>query len=206
MGGKSAAKAARLEAENARRQEEARQGQIRSGTEQINNAFGQFNDDFYNARANSYTAYALPQLEQQFEEANKQLAFSLARSGNLDSSARAQQTSDLQKMFDLNRQQITDQGLNYANEARNSVEGARSDLIRTLNSTGDAQGAVNAALSRSSALTQAPSFSPIGALFADFTAGIGAKVAADRSFAAQNPNAAGSATLFGPSNSVQNRS
>jgi hypothetical protein len=183
MGGKSG-KAQSKEAARARAEEEARQQRIRQGTSSINKTFGQFNDDFYRGIRDSYTEYAMPQLTEQRDKAAKDLTFSLARSGQLDGSVRAQKSGELQKLFDLNEQQVRDQALAQENQSRNAVESARSDLVGMLNATGDNQQAVNSALSRATILTQPQAYSPLGQLFTDFTAELGNQAARERAAAA----------------------
>lgn len=173
------------EAAKAREEEQARQQRIRQGTENVNKTLdGQFNDDFFNKRQQSYLDYSTPQLEDQHDKANKELTFSLARSGNLDSSVRGDKLGELQKLFDTNKQQIADKALAYKTQAQTSVEDARANLIATLNATGDAEGAANSALSRSSALAAPDAYSPLGQLFTDFTAGLGTQAAQERAAAA----------------------
>jgi hypothetical protein len=160
--------------------EAARQQRIQQGTQQIDSIFGQFNDPFYQQRQKSYLDYANPQLEDQYAKARKDLTFALARSGQLDSSVRAAKDAELTQKYSLNKQGIADQALTYGNQARGSVEDARSNLIATLNSSGDAQGAANQALARAQALSAAPAYSPLGQLFSDFTSALGTQAAAEK--------------------------
>lgn len=176
MGGKSGGG----EAKAARADEQARQARIREGTGRINNIFGQFDDDYFNGRREAYTNYANPQLEQQYGDAQKELTFALARGGNLNSSVRGQQAGTLQQKFDLNKQMVADQALASESEARNAVEDSRANLIAMLNATGDATGAANSALARSSALSKPAAFSPLSNLFADFTSTLGTQAALER--------------------------
>jgi len=141
---------------------------------------GGFDPAFYDARKQSYLDYALPQISDQYTDANKQLTYALDRAGTLDSSIRSAKTGDLQKLYDRNMQQATDQALSYENQAKTGVEDARSNLITTLNATGDAEGAANAAIARSQTLAQAPTYSPLSNLFADFTSLLGTQAAQDR--------------------------
>lgn len=141
-----------------------------------------FTDDFYANQRQAYLDYATPQLEDQRNEANKQMLFSLARNGQLEGSARAELAGDLQKQYDLQSQQVTSQALDYENQSRNNVESARSDLIAMLNATGDATGAANSALARSEALSQPTAYSPVSNLFADFTSALGTQAAAERAY------------------------
>lgn len=155
-------------------------GKIYSGTTQS----GGFNDDFYNARKQSFIDYASPQLESQYGDAQKELTYALARGGNLNSSARGDKLGELQKIYDLNKQQVADQALSYETQARTSVEDARANLITTLNATGDAEGAASSALARSTALSQPTAYSPLSQLFSDFTNTLGVQAAQERSAAA----------------------
>lgn len=152
------------------------QGQLYSGRE----TSGGFDDAFYKGRRDAYTSYANPQLEDQYSDAGKQLTFSLARSGNLDSSARAQQEGELTKLYGQRSREIGDQALQQETTARNAVEDSRNNLVTMLNATGDVDATVNAANARTAALSQQPAFSPIGQLFGDFTAGLGTQAAQER--------------------------
>lgn len=144
---------------------------------------GQFGDDFFKGRREAYTGYAMPQLQDQYGDAQKELAFALTRGGLLDSSVRGDKAGELQKLYDLEGQNVADKAREYETQARTGVEDARANLIATLNATGDVQGATNSALARSAALSKAPAYNPLGQLFADFTAGLGVKAAQDRAAA-----------------------
>ena len=141
---------------------------------------GAFGEDFFNKRRQAFIDYATPQLESQRGDAARELTFALDRSGNLDSSSRADQGRRVGKLYDLNRQDIADKGQEYANTARTNIEDARSDLIKTLNATGDAQGAASGAINRAAALSAPDTYSPLTQLFADFTAGLGTQAALER--------------------------
>ena len=156
---------------------------------------GQFGDAFYKGRRQSYIDYATPQLDQQHDDANRELTFSLARSGNLQSSARADLASRLQQKYELNKQNIKDQGLSYETQARSAVEDARANLITTLSATGDVEGAANAAIARSKALSQPAAYSPLTQLFTDFTGTLGTQYAQDRSAALGGTTAGGGVSL-----------
>lgn len=155
---------------------DALSGGLYTGREQTRG----FDDQFFQDRRQAYLDYATPQLEQQYGDAQRDLTFALARGGLLDSSARASKVGDLQRLYDLNMQHLSDEALNYETEARNAVEDARASLIQQLNVTGDVQGAVNAARARAQALSQAPSFSPLANLFSSFTEGLGNRLAHER--------------------------
>lgn len=173
------------EAKQARKDEQERQQRIREGTTKINSTFdSQFNDKFFDGRRDAFMSYATPQLEDQYGKAGKELTFSLARGGLLDSSARGQKMGELQKLYDVNKQKVADDALASSTQAKNAVEDARGNLISTLNATGDAQGAANSALTRASVLSQPAAYSPLGQLFTDFTSTLGIQAAQERAAAA----------------------
>lgn len=141
---------------------------------------GAFGEDFYKGREKAYTDYALPQLDKQFGEARKKLTFDLARSGTLNSSSRASKDAELQSTYDTGKRGVFDEALTQSNNARNAVEGARSDLMAMLNSTGDAEGVANSAIHRATALSQPAAFSPLAQMFANTASAIGTQAAAER--------------------------
>jgi len=190
------------EAKQARADEQARQDKIRGGTTRVNSIFdSQFTPDYFNKQQQNYLDYATPQLEDQRDKASKELTFALARAGLTDSSVRADKEAELQKQYDLNKQQIADEALSYKGKAQSSVEDARANLISTLNATGDAEGAANSAISRSATLSQPAAYSPLADLFANFTAGLGTQAALEKAnmYSGGQTPVRYSTGLFGPS-------
>lgn len=164
-----------------RRAENQRQDNIRAGTADINQRFdSQFTDDYFTGRRKAYLDYATPQLEDQYADTRKQLTYFLDRNGTLDSSSRTTKEAELQKDYDVNKRAVNDQGLAYENDARTKVADARTNLIGMLTSTGDNTASTNAAIGRSSALTQPEAYSPIGNMFANFTGALGHQVGLER--------------------------
>ena len=193
MGGKRAAKQAAKDAAQARADELARQNRIKQGTANIDRTFGeQFNNQFYDGIANSYSDFARPQFDEQRRDANGQLIYDLARSGKLDSSTRATKGAELQETYDLGLQEIADRARGMSNDSRSAVEDARSALIAQVNATGDATGATNAAVRRAAALSQpAGEYSALADMFGGFTDTLGRRYAAERAFAASGGMSAG---------------
>jgi hypothetical protein len=184
----------------ARMEEAQRQATIRQGTDDINKNFdSQFTDDFYNKQRDNYLSFQLPQLDNQYGDAQRQLTFSLARNGNLDSSTRGFQQGQLQKTFDTQRTTVADAANNYANTARSNVEQARSNLIATLNATGDATQAANSATSQAAILAAPQAYSPIADAFAVTTGALASQAQADRAQAIANGTYGSSPGLFGTS-------
>lgn len=193
------------EAKQARREEEARQAEIREGTTRINKTFNrEFRPQFFKQQAESYKRFARPQLDRQFEDAGNELTYDLADRGLLDSSVRGEKTAELEELFETNRQDMIDRAREFSTTARNNVEDARSNLIMNLQATGDAEGAAKAALNRADALSRPPAYSPLTDLFTSFTAGLGTQAQLERAYAAGSPiKPRYNLGIYGPSQSVK---
>jgi hypothetical protein len=158
-------------AAQARADEEARQARVKSGMSKINERFSGFNDSFFNKRAKEFEQTMNPQVSKQYRQANENLAYSLARSGLTDSSERAKSEGILRSNLDTARSDIANQGIDQANQQRQSVEQSKSALISQLYGTGDAQAASSQALNSANRLAGQQQYSLLGNLFAN-TAGM----------------------------------
>lgn len=170
-----------------RRQEEERQQRVREGRDKIDSTFSQFDQPFYDQRRQSYIDYATPQLDDQFKDASRELYLTLARSGLLDSSARARRFGDLQKQYDQHERSVTNKALDFENKARASVESAKSDLYSQNQNLADPSMVAQQAMSRANTLTQIPNYSPLTALFEGVTAGIATQADLERRDRARYP-------------------
>jgi hypothetical protein len=142
-----------------------RQNQIQNGMKNINAAFEPFSDGFFDKRRQAMVDYYSPQIDQQFNDSQKQLVYALARSGGSQSSAAAQQRADLERKATAARQNIVDQADASTQAARNQVEGARADLVALLNQTGNASTAMDQARSRVAALSEPQTYGALPDLF-----------------------------------------
>ncbi|MGU3358881.1 hypothetical protein ACLBWX_00965 [Methylobacterium sp. M6A4_1b] len=183
----------------ARADETARQATIRQGTQAVNDTFSQFDQPFFDKQRDSYTGFALPQLDDQYGKAQKTLTYALARDGNLNSSAQAVQNAELQKTYDTQRLAIADQGQNFANQARSSVEDARGNLISTLNATGDATQAAQSAAARAGALSAPQGYSALGDAFGAVLNGFAVNAQNNRAQAMLTGKPLSASGLFGSS-------
>lgn len=185
-------------AKQARADEAIRQANIRAGTGQINQTFdSQFTDGFYNKQRDNYLTFQLPQLDDQYGNAQRQLTYALARDGNLNSSTRGFQQGQLQKTYDTARTNVADQAQSYANTARSNVEQARANLISTLNATGDATQAVNSASSQATILAQPAAYSPIADVFSAGSAALSQQALLERNRALGGAGGVYNTGLFG---------
>lgn len=153
-------------AAQARADEAARQARIKDGVSRIDSQFGKFDDGFYKGRGNAYTAFAMPQVNDQYKQTSDQLAFSLARNGVTNSSEAARQGGILMRDNAAAKQGVADGAASEIQKARTNVEEQRNNLIQQVNMTSDAGLAGTNALRQAGILQQqANNFNPIGNLF-----------------------------------------
>jgi len=102
---------------------------LSEGSSAIDKAFAGFNDDYFNNYASSYMAKAKDQIDQEKVQAQKQLAFGLARHGTLDSQANANAQGIL---AETEGRTLADQGVTATNQAgalRANVAQAKANLL-----------------------------------------------------------------------------
>lgn len=163
---------AQAEAERIRQAEVRRQQNITAGQGEIASLFGQFNDDFYNKRSQSYLDYAMPTLDKQYQDQMKALTTNLARTGNLNSSLRGDLMGQLQKQYDTSRLSLTDTANNYANEARANVAQAKAKLMETNASLADPGLVRTMAEAQASGIKVNPQFQSLSQMIADLSSGV----------------------------------
>jgi hypothetical protein len=153
---------------------------LQSGMANINDAFGGFDDNYFNNIATQYENYAQPQLQDQYDQAKKNIVYSLARKGNLNSSVAGDQYALLDKQNATDLTGIESAANSLANNARQTVQSNKQDVIGQLDSTYDADAANSAALSAAKSLAAPVSFSPLGTMFSNIAATAAqAKLASD---------------------------
>ena len=160
--------------------EKQRQARINQGMQQVNNTFGQFNDDYYGGIRNAYMDYVQPDFNKQYEDAQRQLTLALARQGVSSSSIAADRQSNLQDLYNRNQLQLQQKADGYVNDRRSAVEGARGAVVSQLNASGNAGQAGQQAIAQASSLQALPEFSPLGNLFGAATDGLRYQMAAEQ--------------------------
>lgn len=154
----------------ARKEEKKRQQQIRIGTNSVNDVFGQFNEGFFQRNVgNPFLDYSMPQFNEQRRAALGDLVKGLAGRGLLSSSVGARARNEFSSYADRQRLALEDQARAKVDEGLNSIEGTRNNIITQLNATGDANAAIRAAQNQAQLLGRAPTFSPLGQLFQNFS-------------------------------------
>lgn len=163
---------AQAEAERLRLAEENRQRNIALGQNEISSLFSQFNDDFYNKRAQAYLDYATPTLDRQYQDQVRELTAQLARSGNLSSSLRGDLMGRLQREYDTSKLSLADTAKNYANEARANVANAKSRLMESNASLADPGAVRTMAEAQASGLTVNPQFQSLSQMISDLSSSV----------------------------------
>jgi hypothetical protein len=155
-----------------RNNEMQRQWKIRQGMDSINKNFSQFDNKFFDGRQRAYMQYAMPQLEQQYGDAQRGLVYALARQGIGASSEGNRRNGQLSQDYGLQRQNVVDKSMESANETRRSIEDARSGLIQDLHNTADPAAAAKGSVARAAYLNQPAAPSPLGQLFVNTLNGL----------------------------------
>lgn len=150
----------------ARQQAQERENNVRAGKGQIDRAFGVFNPSYYDQFQKDYVNNYNPQVDEQFGDARKALRYNLARAGTIDSTPGQERFADLTQAYGDRRREVASNALQAANKLRGQVEDTKSDLYGLNTASADPSLAAVQATSRVGALQTAPSYSPVGDLFA----------------------------------------
>lgn len=159
-------------AAQARQQEQQRRARISAGMTNIDNAFSGFDDGFYGAREKAYVDYATPKLDNDYQEALRQMAYALERRGLTGSTAAGNEQKRLEGKFNDYRTDILSAGKSYADRARSDIEGSRSNLVNQLNMTEDPAAAGASAARIAANATQPPAFDPVGTFVFEMSEGM----------------------------------
>lgn len=159
--GGAAEQQAKLDAKEAKRQED-----IKAGQGKIDEAFSQFNPAYYDKFKTDYTGYYTPQIGQQYDIAKDKLAATLAGRGTLDSSVGANKFAQLDKTRALAEADIGNQSVDASNGLRKQAEDTKSNLYSLNQSAADPALASARAIGEASAITAPRALSPLGQVFA----------------------------------------
>jgi hypothetical protein len=158
---------------NAGDQLAAQQAQQQAWTNQsvnnINQAFAGFTPDFYNKIGQAYQGYALPQLQQQYQQTQNQLGFRLANQG-LGKSSQAQGLyNQLGQQNTQNTQQIANQAMTQEQQLQQQVGQEQSQLIGQAQTANNPSAIGQSAISAASGYAAPSSFQPLGNMFSNFS-------------------------------------
>jgi len=180
FGGNKGVKEAREARAATERAERKRQRAIKLGQRRIEESFEQFNPAFFDTFRQANVNNFVPQLDDQFAQAQDQLTAALAGRGLLDSSVGASRLSDLTGRFNDERTAIDNRALDASQNFRSQIERQKTDLFSLNQASADPQGIAARARGESTALVAPQSFSPLGQVFASALQPLSAFVSADR--------------------------
>ena len=162
------------QAADAEAKEAQRQQRLNTGTQQINDILssGNFDQPFYDKYTNAILNYQMPQLQDQYTQAQSKLTYDLARAGTLNSTAAGYAQGLLDKQ-NLNEQASISAAADQQTAAlRSQILGEKQSAINQLYSTEDPSVAANTAtgMVQQSAISQ-PNLNPLGAIFTPLAVG-----------------------------------
>lgn len=155
-------------ADQLRQQQQQQQAWTNQSVANINKAFSGFTPQFYQGIGDAYMNWALPQLNNQYQQTANQLGAKLANQGISRSSGAQNAYNQLQNTNQLNQQQIAGTAQQQSNQLRQQIGQEQSNLY------GQAQTATNPSAIGQQALMAAQNFSlpsafqPLGNLFSNF--------------------------------------
>lgn len=128
------------------------------------------------------SSFYQPQLDEQYEDAEDQLKYGLARAGQAASSQAAEQYGDLTNTFDIRQNELLSTIDSRVDDRRSAFEATRGALEDMLLQTGDASRVANEATNRVDQLyAEQPDLNPLGDVFANAVSAYGAYGAGRRS-------------------------
>lgn len=148
----------------------------------IDTAFGGYDDSYYKNIADTVQNYYQPQLQNQFEDAQKALTYKFANQGNTQSTAYTGAQAKLNQANDIQTANVANKAADAATAAKEQVGTSKSNLYSEAN-TGADPASVNTDLNAENSRLKAyaPSLTPLGQVFTNYLTplvnGVGAAVA-----------------------------
>lgn len=105
-------------------------------TDWVNQTFGQYNDQYYQNYAQAYQNALTPTVDQQYTQAQGQLLFGMARAGQLNSQAHADQQGLLDQTRGQAYSNIATQATQAAQQLKQQVGQAQQSALSQILSTG----------------------------------------------------------------------
>lgn len=153
-------------AEIVREQETERAAKVKSGQKAIDDTFGgTFTPEYYDKRTQDYLGYYNPQIQEQYDQALKDLTFNLARGGNAESSVSSEKFGKLAKARSDAATKVANDALASSGELKSRVEQQKGSLYTLNNSAADPTQAASQAAAALAGLNTPTSYSPLGSLF-----------------------------------------
>jgi len=136
-----------------------------------------FDDAYYQKAQQDYMNYYQPELDRQYDKAQKNLVSS--RSG-------ATTFGDFADERSRQEAQIGNQAIGFGNDLRSNIESARNELYAQNSSAANPGAAAQSAIQRAKLLTAPPQYSPLGDVFSQFINQASTRVGADKNREIEN--------------------
>ena len=150
--------------------EAQKQAAVAAEVANINNTFGNYNDDYFKGVSGAYMTHYQPELAKQYQDARSNLMS--AQPGGGQGSAYNQA---LAKLDEENANHLTDLQNNansYASDYRRNVEGERSSLMNMASINSGSGAAAQQAVNTAKSLATPPAYSALGDLFSKITSNL----------------------------------
>lgn len=152
-----------------RKEQRAREEQLRQGTQAIDRQFSSFGPGFYDARAKAYERFALPTLADEYQRANQGLGYRMAGQGLFRSSVNEAARANLGRTVSQQKRSIADEGIRQGQALRGEVEQNRSNLLNQLYATNNPSLAQSQAIAAASNFSSPSPFAPVGGFLNDWS-------------------------------------
>lgn len=194
----------RQQSDEARQRELDRQADIKTGRSKIDSVFSNnFGSDYYQGIRRGVIDYYRPQLEDQFEDANRKQVLALAQQGmGQGSSSGNRRLGDLQERRTLALSDIMDQSRQAVTDAKGRVSTTKANLYAQNQAAADPSQALSMATSSAGSLAAPASYSPMGQVFADLLNGAATYVGTRNTYGAGS-GAMGGAQIYSGGGSVR---
>lgn len=133
----------------------------------VNNAFSQFDPQYFQNYQNAYTNYYQPQIQDQYHTAKDQLTAALSGAGTLESTVGANALANLAKRSTDQTAQIAAQGAAASQALQGNVASQKASLLGQANASVDPTQLASNAQAQTTALAAPTSYSPLGNVFSD---------------------------------------
>ena len=151
-----------------RRQEQEREARITDGGYAIEKAFKGFTPQFYQQAQQSAMQSLLPQLNDQFQAANRNVNYGMANRGLYDSSSASMLGGALRRALANQKAGVVAQAQGVGNDLRQQVSTQKTNLYNQLQASANPELAAQQAVQGASTINAPSSFAPLGNLFDTF--------------------------------------
>ncbi len=145
--------------------EAKREADVGAGKTAIDQAFAQYNPDFFSNYKSAYLNNYNPQVDRQYTMAQDKLKAQLAGQGVLESGVGNNAFADLANTYATAKSGIAGQANDAANQLQSKIDNSKTSLYSANAAAADPQSAAAQATALSTSLAQPTTYSPLADLF-----------------------------------------